>query len=417
MILVIANHLRHGLFADSDAPDSDGLANTQIAIHHDRGAIVTDVNRLSLAEKIITAFAGCRNSNAQIQKDSFTAPQILIQAREGGTQRGGPPESLLKSFSNDTATEKGVDRDCAAINSDNVRSRFVTGAEPSELEASNLKRLLVVSNRAKNGFQLQRKDGFSGEQYYRDLGRRDPEQDGDGPSDGLDFLCLTFAFFSPKLPVENMRTVEAPMPLTKRQKEVLDYLVAFETKHGYAPSFEEIGKGMKLTSLATVHKHITTLEKKGFIRRGYNQSRSIEIVQLPKPVKEQVIERKVQELPLVGRIAAGRPLEAIEERETLSLGDFARGGNSYVLQVKGNSMIEDHIMDGDFVVCEQTQVANAGDIVVALVSGEEATLKRFYRDTPGKVRLQPANSEMAPIIVAANDVKIQGRVIGVLRKY
>ncbi|HEY6945188.1 MAG TPA: transcriptional repressor LexA, partial [Candidatus Acidoferrum sp.] len=159
------------------------------------------------------------------------------------------------------------------------------------------------------------------------------------------------------------------------------------------------------------------LEKKGFIRRGYNQSRSIEIVQLPKPVKEQVIERKVQELPLVGRIAAGRPLEAIEERETLSLGDFARGGNSYVLQVKGSSMIEDHIMDGDYVVCEQTQVANAGDIVVALVGGEEATLKRYYRDAPGKVRLQPANSEMAPIIVPANDVKIQGRVIGVLRKY
>src|SRR5213596_1104393 len=170
------------------------------------------------------------------------------------------------------------------------------------------------------------------------------------------------------------------MALTKRQKEVLDYLVAFETKHGYAPSFEEIGKGLKLTSLATVHKHITTLEKKGFIRRGYNQSRSIEIVQLPKSVKEQVIERKIQELPLVGRIAAGRPLEAVEERETISLGDFARGGNSFVLQVKGSSMIEDHIMDGDFVVCEQTQVANAGDIVVALIRGDEATLKRFYRE-------------------------------------
>src|SRR6266567_3117304 len=165
------------------------------------------------------------------------------------------------------------------------------------------------------------------------------------------------------------------MALTKRQKEVLDYLVAFETKHGYAPSFEEIGKGLKLTSLATVHKHITTLEKKGFIRRGYNQSRSIEILQLPKSVKDQVTERKIQELPLLGRIAAGRPLEAMEERETFSLGDFARGGNSFVLQVKGSSMIEDHIMDGDFVVCEQTQVANAGDM------------------------------------------KIQGRVIGVLRKY
>src|SRR3981189_2467023 len=161
------------------------------------------------------------------------------------------------------------------------------------------------------------------------------------------------------------------MPLTKRQKEVLDYLVAFETKHGYAPRFEEIGKRSKLTSLATVLKHISTLEKKGFIRRVYTQSRSIEIVQLPKSVKEQVIERRIQELPLVGRIAAGRPLEAGEERETISLGDFARGGNSFVLQVKGNSMIEDHIMDGDFVVCEQTQVANAGDIVVALVAGDE----------------------------------------------
>ena len=138
---------------------------------------------------------------------------------------------------------------------------------------------------------------------------------------------------------------------------------------------------------------------------------------MPKSVREQVIERKVQELPLLGRIAAGRPLEAVEERETLSLGDFARGGNSFALQVKGSSMIEDHIMDGDFVVCEQTQVANAGDIIVALIGGEEATLKRFYREPAGKIRLQPANSEMEPIFVAASDLKIQGRVIGVLRKY
>ena len=207
------------------------------------------------------------------------------------------------------------------------------------------------------------------------------------------------------------------MTLTKRQKEVLDFLVNFVNKHGYSPSFEEIAHALKLTSLATVHKHLSTLEKKGFIRRGYNQSRSIEILQLPKSVKEQVIERKVQELPLMGRIAAGRPLEAMEERETISLGDFARGGNSFVLQVKGNSMIEDHIMDGDFVVCEQTQVANAGEIVVALIRGDEATLKRFYREGAGKIRLQPANSEMGPIIEAASDVKIQGRVIGVLRKY
>ena len=207
------------------------------------------------------------------------------------------------------------------------------------------------------------------------------------------------------------------MTLTKRQKEVLDFLVVFMNKHGYSPSFEEIARSMRLHSLATVHKHITTLEKKGFIRRGYNQSRSIEIHQLPKPVREQVAERQAVELPLVGRIAAGRPMEAVEDRETLSLGDFANGGNSYVLQVKGSSMVEDHILDGDYIVVEQTQVANPGEIVVALVGGTDATLKRFYREAGGKIRLQPANSEMHPIILPAGDVKIQGRVIGVLRKY
>ena len=206
------------------------------------------------------------------------------------------------------------------------------------------------------------------------------------------------------------------MTLTKRQKAVLDFLVSFMTRHGYSPSFEEIAKSLKLTSLATVHKHITTLERKGFIRRGYNQSRSIEVVQLPKPVREQVIERQVVELPLVGRIAAGRPLEAVEDRETLSLADFARARNVFVLQVKGNSMLDDHILDGDYILVEQTQVARPGEIVVALI-GEEATLKRYYREPGGKIRLQPANAEMAPIVVPASDVKIQGRVIGVLRKY
>ena len=207
------------------------------------------------------------------------------------------------------------------------------------------------------------------------------------------------------------------MALTKRQKEVLDYLVSFETKHGYAPSFEEIGKGLKLTSLATVHKHLSTLEKKGYIRRGYNQSRSIEVVQLPKPIREQVLDRHVIELPLAGRIAAGRPLEAVETNETISLADFARGQNTFVLQVKGESMRDDHILDGDYIVVEQTQVANPGEIVVALVGEDDATVKRFYREPGGKVRLQPANSTMSPIVVQGTDVKIQGRVVGVLRKY
>jgi len=207
------------------------------------------------------------------------------------------------------------------------------------------------------------------------------------------------------------------MALTKRQKEVLDFLVNFLNKRGYSPSFEEIGRSLKLNSLATVHKHITTLERKGFIRRGYNQSRSIEVLQLPKPVREQVLDRHTVELPLHGRIAAGRPLEAIEEREMVSLGDFARSDRTFVLQVKGNSMIDDHILDGDYVVVEPTQVANPGEIVVALVGDDEATLKRFYRESGGKIRLQPANSDLAPIIVPAAEVKIQGRVVGVLRKY
>src|ERR1700681_2239552 len=207
------------------------------------------------------------------------------------------------------------------------------------------------------------------------------------------------------------------MTLTKRQKEVLDFLVTFCNKHGYSPSFEEIGRALRLTSLATVHKHITTLERKGFVRRGYNQSRSTEVTQLPKPVREQWLKRHVVVLPLAGRNAAGRPLEAVEEHETISLADFARGQNTFVLQVKGESMRDDHILDGDYIVVEQTQVANPGEIVVALVGEDEATVKRFYREPGGKIRLQPANSTMAPIVVPGTDVKIQGRVVGVLRKY
>jgi repressor LexA len=207
------------------------------------------------------------------------------------------------------------------------------------------------------------------------------------------------------------------MALTKRQKEVLDYLVSFMNKHGYSPSFEEIAHALKLTSLATVHKHLSTLESKGFVRRGYNQSRSIEVTQLPKSVSDQLVARLATDLPLVGRIAAGQPVEAIEDKESLSLADFTRGQNNFVLQVKGESMRDDHILDGDYIVVEQTQVVNPGEIVVALVSGEDATLKRFYREPGGKIRLQPANSEMAPIVVPAAEVKIQGRVIGVLRKY
>ena len=221
------------------------------------------------------------------------------------------------------------------------------------------------------------------------------------------------------------------MALTKRQKQVLDFLVGFINQNGYAPSFEEIARSLELSSLATVHKHVANLERKGFIRRGYNQSRSIDVVALPGPVPftrtahpsgATRAELGALELPLLGRIAAGQPVEAVANPETVSLGDFARaGGKVFVLRVKGDSMIEDHICDGDYILVEGVNTAANGEIVVALIEGTDATLKRFFRvdkgTDKGKVRLQPANSRMEPIVVPARDVKIQGRVIGVLRKY
>lgn len=227
------------------------------------------------------------------------------------------------------------------------------------------------------------------------------------------------------------------MALTRRQKQVLDYLVDFINRKGYSPSFEEIGEALKLSSLATVHKHLETLEKKGFIRRGYNRGRSIEVVAVPGSVpfaKTAVrglaakgaatrVARAAPpsaepEFPLLGRIAAGRPVEAIPNPETLSLGDITRGkSNIYVLRVKGDSMVDDHICDGDYILVEGTETAHNGEIVVALTGGTDATLKRFFREANGKVRLQPANAQMDPIILPAREVKIQGRVIGVLRKY
>jgi len=206
------------------------------------------------------------------------------------------------------------------------------------------------------------------------------------------------------------------MALTRRQKQVLDFIVNFLNRHRYSPSFEEIAEGLNLTSLATVHKHLQTLERKGFIRRSYNQSRSIEVMQLPRPVKEEVA-RQAFELPLMGRIAAGKPVEAVENPETISLAEFTRSRNVFALEVKGDSMIEDHILEGDYILVEQTENANNRDIVVALVGEQETTLKRFFREPGGKVRLQPANANLPPIILPAGDVEIQGRVIGVLRRY
>jgi len=205
------------------------------------------------------------------------------------------------------------------------------------------------------------------------------------------------------------------MALTKRQKQVLDFIAGFVDEQGYCPSYDEIARGLELASLATVHKHISVLETKGYLKRGFNQSRSLELA--PKYLAEQRRPRAgVLEIPLLGRIAAGAPVETVEQRETLNFADFAGSGNTFALEVRGDSMIDDHICDGDLILVERVQQALDGDIVVALVAGNETTLKRFYREGE-MVRLQPANTALQPIVVPARDVQIQGRLLAVLRKY
>ena len=204
------------------------------------------------------------------------------------------------------------------------------------------------------------------------------------------------------------------MAITKRQRQVYDFIHDFIQRNGYSPSFEEIGDGLGLSSLATVHKHVSNLEKKGLLKRDYNRSRSIDVLPVRGLFKR--VAPKELGLPLMGRIAAGQPIEAVENPETISLGDITRSKDVFVLQVKGESMKDEHIVDGDFVLVEKASSARDGEIVVALVEGYDATLKRLYREGP-KIRLQPSNSEMDPIVVPAKSVQVQGRVIGVLRKY
>jgi repressor LexA len=207
------------------------------------------------------------------------------------------------------------------------------------------------------------------------------------------------------------------MVLTRRQKQVLDVILRFLEENGYSPSYEEVASGLGLASLATVHKHISALEAKGYLRRAFNQSRSLEVS--PKYVEEVRRQRSAirYEVPLAGRIAAGAPVEAYAGTETLNFADFAGHRDTFALQVRGESMIDDHILDGDYVLVERTAEVNDGDVVVALVDGAETTLKRYYREPGGMVRLQPANAAMAPIRLPADRVQIQGRLLAVLRKY
>jgi len=200
------------------------------------------------------------------------------------------------------------------------------------------------------------------------------------------------------------------MAITRRQKEVLDFISGFVQRNGYSPSYEEIARGLGLKSLATVHKHVTNLQNKGLIARAHNRSRSLDV--LPPRSRTRAADR----LPLMGRIAAGLPVEAVETPESISLGDIIGNREVFALQVRGESMRDEHIVDGDYVLVERTSTARQGEIIVALVRGAETTLKRFYLEG-SMVRLQPSNAEMNPIIVPAAQVAIQGRVLGMLRKY
>jgi repressor LexA len=202
------------------------------------------------------------------------------------------------------------------------------------------------------------------------------------------------------------------MALTRRQREIYDFICAFVEEKGYSPSLEEIGAHFELASVATVHKHIQHLVSKGFLRKAWNRSRSLE------PVPEDSDGSPA--VPILGCVAAGSPIEAIEQGgESISvpaqmLG--SRAGDTYALRVRGDSMIEDSICDGDIVVIESRHEARNGETVVALVGGDEATLKRFYRKG-GQVRLVPANATMAPIEVPAEDVTIRGVVRGLIRSF
>ncbi len=200
------------------------------------------------------------------------------------------------------------------------------------------------------------------------------------------------------------------LTLTPKQKEILDFIRAYRQKRGFSPTQREICEEFGYSSFGTLQKHIKLLLEKGVLVRDWNKRRSLVLAEEEKPAG-------AVEIPLAGRIAAGQPIEPEPEGETVAVPDvLTRKGQNYVLRVNGSSMIEDGIHDGDFVVVNKREKASNGEMVAALVNGE-ATLKRFYREADGRIRLQPANERMSPIWVSEGDLKVQGVVVGLMRKY
>ena len=198
------------------------------------------------------------------------------------------------------------------------------------------------------------------------------------------------------------------MFLTKRQKEVFDYLRGYISRHGYAPTFDEIATSFGFTSKGTVYKHIRALKEKGAIRHEWNRARSIEV---------RPSEKSPNSLEVLGTVAAGKPIEAVPDPDAIDVPPtFLRRGKHYVLKVSGNSMIEDHIQNGDYVIVQEKVEASNGQTVVALVDENEATIKKIYR-RDGKIELRPANEKLEPMIYDVERVRLQGVVVGVMRKY
>jgi len=195
--------------------------------------------------------------------------------------------------------------------------------------------------------------------------------------------------------------------LTKRQREVLDFIRSFQTEHGYSPSLEEIAAHLGLSAVSTVHEHVANLVRKGFLRREWNRARSIEALGSSVAV----------DVPLLGLVAAGSPIEAVEVPESVSVpAAFAGRGECFVLRVRGDSMVGEGILDGDLIVVERVERVENGELAVVLVGGEEATVKRFYQEG-AMVRLRPSNPEMEEMMLPASRVEVRGRVVGLLRNY
>lgn len=195
--------------------------------------------------------------------------------------------------------------------------------------------------------------------------------------------------------------------LTKRQREILDFIRDFQVEKGYAPSLEEIAAHLGLSAVSTVHEHVMNLAEKGVLRRGWNRARSI----------EPLAAAEAMEVPLVGTVAAGEPIEAIEVPESVALpSELAGRGETFVLRVSGDSMVGDGILDGDLIVVEKRRRLENGAMAVVLLGGAEATVKRFYQEG-GRVRLKPSNPAMEDIVLPAAEVEVQGVVVGLLRRY